>query len=146
MVSFRLIENGCPAYVEKYEEFIELYNNPEIRVEDIRKQLGWGTKVYNDARKQALKENRIMDRRSPNSIKNCKGRPVKPKHKPKHYYYDWWSDKFVIVKRYYVDKKDVVVYYGRYDKEDTAKQIVEELKKVDWDKNKLPQIKKELGL
>ena len=45
-----------------------------------------------------------------------------------------------------MDKKDVVVYYGRYDREDIAIQIVEELKKVDWDKNKLPLIKKELGL
>lgn len=146
MVSFKVIENGRPAYMEKYEEFIELYNNPEITVEDIRKQLGWRTKIYNDARKQALKENRIIDRRSPNSIKNCKGRPVKEKHQPKHYYYDRLHDKFVIVKRYYIDKKDVVVYYGRYDREDIAIKIVNELKKVDWDKKKLPMIKKELGL
>jgi hypothetical protein len=146
MVSFRVIENSSPAYMEKYEEFIKLYNNPEITVEEIRKQLGWRTKIYNDARKKALEENRIIDRRSPNSIKNCKGRPVKPKHQPKHYYYDRWHDTFVIVKRYYINKKDVVVYYGRYKREDTAKEVVEELKKVDWDKTKLQEIKKKLGL
>lgn len=146
MVTFKIVENSSPTYMEKYEEFVELYNNPEITVEDIRKKLGWRTKIYNDARTRALKEKRIKDRRSPNSIKNCKGRPVKPKHQPKYYYYDRVYGKFVIVKRYYVNEKDIMVYYGRYDREDIAIKIVAELKKVDWDKKKLPQIKKELGL
>lgn len=144
MVNFRIVENSKPAYLEKYDEFIELYNNPEITVDDIRKKLGWRTKIYNDARTQALADGLITDRRTINSIKNCKGRPTKEKHQPKYYYYDRLHNKYVIVKRYYVNKEHIVIYYGRYDKEETAQMIVEELKKVDWDKKQLNDIKKRL--
>lgn len=37
-----------------------------------------------------------------------------------------------------------VEYYGRYKDEDTAKKIVEELKKVDWNKELLPRIKEKI--
>ncbi len=146
MVNFKIIENSPPVYMEKYEEFIELYNDKNITVEEIRQRLGWRTKVYNDARNKALEENRIIDRRSKNSIENCKGRPVKEKHIPKYYHYDRWYGKFVIVKKYYRDKKEVVSYYGCYNNEKVAQAVVNELKKVDWDKSKLKDIKQKLGL
>ena len=146
MVKYRIIENPNPAYYEKYDEFIELYNDRSITVDDIRRKLGWRTKVYNDARRQALREGKIIDRRSPKSIKNCKGRPVKPKYQPKYYYFARDVNKFIVKKNYYIDKKEVVVYFGRYDNEKVAQKVVEELKKVDWDKNELPNIKKKLGL
>lgn len=37
-------------------------------------------------------------------------------------------------------------YYGRYTTEEIAKQVVKRLREYDWDKSKLPDIKKELGL
>lgn len=37
-------------------------------------------------------------------------------------------------------------YYGRYKTEEIAKQVVKRLREYDWDKSKLPDIKKELGL
>ena len=41
-----------------------------------------------------------------------------------------------------VDGKDE--YFGQYKDEDTAKKIVEELKKVDWNKELLPRIKEKI--
>ena len=142
MVNFKIVENSLPVYLEKYDEFIELYNDPEIPVEEIRRRLGWRTKIYGDARRKALSENKIQERRRSVGV----GRPVKKKHEPRYYYYDKTTGKFIIVKRCYDGEKDVVIYYGRYDREDTVKKIVEELKKVNWDKSRLEDIKKNLGL
>lgn len=58
--------------------------------------------------------------------------------KAKYYYYN--STK----KRWIVSKGGV--YFGSYKNEDTAKIIVEEMKKVDWDKNQLWKIRNKLGL
>ena len=41
-----------------------------------------------------------------------------------------------------VDGKDE--YFGQYKDEDTAKKIVDELKKVDWNKELLPRIKEKI--
>lgn len=38
------------------------------------------------------------------------------------------------------------IYYTRCNTEEEAKQIVELLKKYDWDKTKIPQIKEDLGI
>lgn len=145
MVRFKIVENSPPAYAEKYEEFIELYNNPDIIVEDIRLKLGWRTKIYNDARRQALKEGRIKDRRTRKMLKN-RGRPRKPKYKPKYYTYDRRTRKYRVSKRYYVDGKYHITHYGGYRKETDAQKIVEELKKVGWDKSKLNEIKQRLNI
>lgn len=146
MVEYRIIENPDPAYYERYEEFIELYNNKNITVEDIRKKLGWRVKVYNDARRKALKEGRIVDRRSKKSIENCKGRPVKPKRNPKYYYYDRLSRKFIIKKHFYPNNEEIIIYFGKYENKESAEKVVSELKKVGWDKNELVNIKRRLGL
>lgn len=146
MVEFHIIENPDPAYFEKYDEFVKLYNDKNITVDDIRRKLGWRTKVYNDARRKALDEGKIVDRRSKKSIDNCKGRPLKKKLQPKYYYYDKKTRKFIVKKNYYINKKEVVVYYGSFKDCDVAKQVVLELKKVNWDKSKLNDIKQKLGL
>ena len=146
MLNFKVIENSPPTYMEKYEEFVRLYNDERITVEDIRKRLGWTMKVYSDAREQALSEGLIVDRRTENMKKN-KGRPRKAKFVPKYYTYKKRVGKFQVSKRYYHNGEYYNVnYYGFYRNERDAQKIVEELKKVNWDKSKLGEIQKRLGI
>lgn len=60
----------------------------------------------------------------------------------KNYYYDR------IWKRYRVAKtvKGRKMSYGTYATEEEAQLVVEELKKVDWDHNQLPNIRDKLGI
>ena len=60
----------------------------------------------------------------------------------KNYYYDR------IWKRYCVAKtvKGRKMSYGTYATEEEAQLVVEELKKVDWDRNQLPNIRDKLGI
>jgi len=60
----------------------------------------------------------------------------------KNYYYDR------IWKRYRVAKtiKGKKISYGTYATEKEAQKVVSELKKVDWNKRKLPEILEKLGI
>ena len=60
----------------------------------------------------------------------------------KNYYYDR------IWKRYRVAKtiKGKTISYGTYATEKEAQKVVSELKKVDWNKRKLPEILEKLGI
>ena len=60
----------------------------------------------------------------------------------KNYYYDR------IWKRYRVTKtvKGRKMSYGTYATEEEAQLVVEELKKVDWGRNQLPNIRDKLGI
>lgn len=60
-------------------------------------------------------------------------RSLKIRKKYKNYSHIKREDKYRVRKS--LDGK--MIYYGDYDTEEMAKQIVEELEKVDWDKSKL---------
>lgn len=143
MVNFKIVENPMPVYLEKYEEFIELYNDKSITIREILKILGWSSKSFEMAKKNALAEGRIKLRRPCTSWSKVK----KIKKPPKYYSYDKNAKKYAVKKSVYNRDTGRVgyVYYGLYSSEDVAKLIVEELKKVDWDKSKLEDIKLSVG-
>lgn len=69
---------------------------------------------------------------------------VSPSHKgetSKLIYLDKRNPKNI---RYYI--KYLSTYYGSYDTMNIAQRVVKELKKVDWDKKQLPQIKEKIGV
>jgi len=141
-MGFRIVENPPPKYLEKYDTFIDLYNNSPLNVKEIREKLDWSISVYNQAKEKGLKEGKIIERRTPLTIKNVKGRPKNTKNPPK-YYSKTTDGKYVVVKRFYKGKTvDKNVYCGIYDTENQAKQIVDEMKNVNWDKSYLNEIKK----
>lgn len=141
--NFRVVENAPPAYTEKYEEFIELYNNHDVTVEDIRKELGFNIKQYNLARKRALSEGVIQDRRVASKNKRL-GRPkTKKKREVKHYSHTRHG-KFNVVKRFYKKGKVTDVYCGTYDSEEQAMMVAEKMREVGWDKKYLNQIREEV--
>lgn len=59
---------------------------------------------------------------------------------PKNYCYDKISGKYKVYKQ--INGK--FCQFGTYSDETTAQRVVEELRKVDWDKDCLKEIKKEL--
>lgn len=61
---------------------------------------------------------------------------------PKYYNYDKIWKRYRISKT--INKKRVS--YGTYETEEEAQMVVAELKKVDWDKSQLTDIKKRLGI
>lgn len=144
MVNFRVVENPEPSYVEKYSLFVDLYNNMDISVVDIRKKLGWSTKVYTMARNKALAEGKIVDRKTSMAILNSSGRKKAEPVLPKNYSFDKGSGKYLVKKRIYDEGKGCMVsgYFGLYDNEEEAQLMVEELKKVGWNKDRLDEIKK----
>ena len=60
-IQFNII-NG-ENYWNKYEEYIQLYNNPNITVKEIFKKLKISNRRFNNYHKKAIKENRITNRR-----------------------------------------------------------------------------------
>jgi len=135
MVTYNIIENSKEIPITEYEEFINLYNNPNISVKEIYKKLGWTTKKYCRLRKKALKEKRIHERQP----RNRKPRE-KPKRKITNYTYNHHSRKFLVRK----GKNYKMIHYGCYDTREQAEKIVEELRKCNWDKKQLKKIEKKV--
>ena len=134
-MKFEVKEDTAPRYSDKYEEFIELYNDKSVSVLEIRRMLDWSGNIFNQARDKAVSENRIR-LRSNGGHKN----KVKPlKSVPKYY------SQHIITGKYSVRKmiNGRTVYFGSYDSEDTVKEVVKRLKQVDWDINEYPTIKRE---
>ena len=115
-VNFNIVEND---YSSKYDEFVKLYNDYSVDVRTIKQKIG-GT--YSKLRKEALDNGDIKQR--PYNIKRTNY---------KHYHFDKNMQKFRVRKV----KNGKYMSFGFYDTEEEAKQVVEELKKVDWDKRRL---------
>ena len=97
--------------MEKYDEFVKLYNNPEIKKTRIHKILGWSTRQYNKARQHAILEGDIT--------------PFKDQVK----YYHWSSVK----KRFIVSrKKGNTTIYVTCNTEEEAIELVNYLKNKGW--------------
>ncbi len=104
-----------------YDEFVELYNNYDISVIDIKKRIG--AKAYTRYRKKALDNGDI------------KQRPFNLRFNEhyKYYHYDKSMEKFRV--RRVIDGK--FISYGFYEDENVARKVVEKLKSVNWDKSRI---------
>lgn len=66
---------------------------------------------------------------------------------PKYYFYSSTDDNWKVQKGYRENNKVwSCKSYGQYATEEEAKMIVEKLKLVDWNKEELPRIKKEVKM
>lgn len=132
-MNFKVIENPTPEWEEKYEEFIQLYSCSDLTVDEIRKKLDLSQTNYRKARKQALLEGRIVLRR--NTPKHLRGR------NPRYYYWSDYSKRWIVSKHARGNHLRVIC-----KTEAQAQKVVELLKECDWDKNKIPEIKRKVGL
>lgn len=72
-MTFKIIEGV--DYYDKYEEFIEAYNNEEILVRDIKNVLGITSAKFQNYYQKAKAENRLIKRsggRKQGSLKHIK--------------------------------------------------------------------------
>lgn len=70
-VNFHIVEEDAGDFWDKYEEFIQLWNDGKITVKEIRENLGIPISKYKQYREKGMDENRLdIDIRSPrNSVK-----------------------------------------------------------------------------
>lgn len=72
-MTFKIIEGI--DYYDKYEEFIEAYNNEEILVRDVKNNLGISSAKFQNYYQKAKAENRLIKRsggRKQGSLKHIK--------------------------------------------------------------------------
>lgn len=112
MVNFKIIENAPPRWHEKYYEFVELYNNPEITKTELLKILDWNLNQFNPAREQAIKERLIPELR----------KPLKAKH-----YYKTSNGQYMVQR----DTKTIFVRAYCHSEEE-AQLLVEYLHENGW--------------
>lgn len=131
-MNFKIVENVPPRYISDLDEFVELYNNPNILVDDIKKRMDLSVKQYLSLRNHALEEGLIKNRVD-NAHKNKRGRRSAGKHEIKNYSYDRSNNFYRVVKC--IDGK--YIFYGTYPNARTAELIVKGMREFDWDKSKL---------
>ena len=115
------MENTQPSYADKYEEFIDLYNNSKLTTIDIYKKLGWNNAIFKKARDQALKEGRIKPR----------------KGKPKHYTYNKKGKHWTVYKN--INRIQMQFSVGS---EKEAKELVAYLDEHGWSKKNVEKYRK----
>ena len=119
--NFRIVENSPPKYLERYDEFLELYFNPEVFKRDILLELDWSENQYQHARKKAIRDGLIQ-----------------PRTKVKHYYYNKSNGKYI------VNKCTRNIHFAHtVDTEEEAKAMVEYLRKYGWTKQNAYKFKKQ---
>ena len=126
------ITSGDNDFLNKEEEFIQLYNAGEITTRKIIERLDLTRNEYRKLRKKCLQEETIIKRRpGPKKIPGCRTNPrYYSRHLSKGHTY------------FIVRRKDV--YYCEVKKERDAKEIVERLKRCGWNKDRLPDILEEV--
>lgn len=130
MVEFNIIEKSesYDEYYEDYPIFVELYNDKSITVKDIKKELNLSKSKYKNYLNKALDDGDVSSR-------DTHTNPT---------YYTKYKNRYVV---YHWDKNSSsLVYFGVYRREVHARRVVEELKKVDWNKSCLKRIKQELRI
>lgn len=70
-LNFRIVEGENSSFWDKYEEFIQQWNDGKLTIKEIQENLGIPVSKYRQYRERGLNENRLdIDLRSPkNSAK-----------------------------------------------------------------------------
>ena len=130
-MNFKII-NGNNDWLKQVDNFVELYNDITINSKTIISKLKLTVNEYRQLRKHCINEGLITPRKSPHPQKS------KQKQEPTHIYYNGYS--FIVKKRVAGE----YVYGGSYRKHSDAVKVRDALKKCNWDKNQIKQIKQEV--
>lgn len=113
MPNFVIVENPKPNYADRFDEFVELYNDPTLLRREVREKLGWNRSTYCKARKEAMSLGLIQDS------------PVKPRY----YFFNTTVGKWMVNRR---DKNhDIRI---RCESKEQAMAMVEYLHEFGWSK------------
>ena len=84
MANFNIVEDTKPRYLDRYDEFIELYLDPDIRKPELLKRLDWSNNTYKQARRHAVENGDLPDDK---------------RKKPVYYFYAPRHDRWIVAKR-----------------------------------------------
>lgn len=121
--TFTITEGEDPNYYNKYQDFLELYNNTKTPTKEIHTILDISQNQYRNYRKRAIEENQLQNRRQTHG----------------KYYYK--NGNGYEVKKYNGRKQ---IHYGYYHTIEQAQHVVKRLKEENWNIKKLPEIQMEL--
>lgn len=127
MVNFNIIDGEYDNF-NIIDDFVKLYNNPNYTVPMIREHFNMSYGEYTRIRRYCVEKGLINGDKMRYTI-----RTSKYIHNKKNGKYQIWNK---------INNKKCS--FGTYDLFSIAKKIVIELIKVDWDKNELERIKKEV--
>ena len=107
--------------MKMYDDFVRMYNDYSISVRDIKKEIGGNR--YMRYRREAMRKGDIKQR--PSNLRFGENY--------KYYHFDKHMQMFRV--RRVINGK--YISYGFYENEDEARDVVDKLKSVGWDKSKL---------
>ena len=131
MVNFKVID-GDDSFYTKADTFIRLYTDKKYTVKSICNELNLTVNQYNLLRDYCAEFKGL-------SVKNKRGKFKKCDGSAKHYSRTSYGT-FLVTKT----RNGKRVGFGTYKTVAIAEAIVRELEKVDWDKNELERIRKEV--
>lgn len=137
-MNFRVIE-GTQGFWDDFPEFVKLYNEGKMRIIEIRKKLELSQSKYRQYRDRGF-EQKLLNKELRTPRNSCIRGGVRNGINIKNYYHDRKTG-FEVKKR--INGKDY--YFGNYPTEQQAKKAVELLRECNWDKSKLPSIKKQVA-
>lgn len=108
-----------------YEQFKIDYQNIKIPVKKIKEKYNIGTSRYNNLVREVREETHFT-------------RSTRNKINPKHY--SKRGNGFIVQKRLGGE----CISFGQYKNEETTKEIVKRIKKCNWDKTRLLEIKDQM--
>lgn len=120
--NFRIIENQPSKWEEKYEEFIDLYENSTLSVMDIRNRLGLSSKQFAKARDKAKREGKIT---------------LRNERRAKQYYFNKQNKKWYIYKQ---NNKKLLTW--QVSSEDEAIQMRDYLDEHGWTNENVEEFRK----
>ena len=129
MINFKVVEVNDDELYGLADEFARVYNNPRMKVHRTKEKLDLSIPKYNRLRRYCIEEGLIKSRvaepphiKKPRVVTNiCE---VKGSKKPYFKIYKYCE------------------YYASTDTYEKAVMIRDELEKVNWDKSKVEEIKK----
>lgn len=134
-MNFNIID-GNNDWLDLTPTFIELYNNPEIRVQKIIEKLGINLGTYRKLRRHCIENNLVSKRKA--------HRPKKRTYKTHPKYYCHTVQKGI--EYYHVQKRidGKSVYFANFKNVRDAERMVELLIECDWDKSQVDRLKSEV--
>jgi len=127
-ITFRIIENAGEFYEDFIDDFIRDYNKYEIPTKELCKKYSINYGQFLQIRKEAVKRGEIKE----NDYYSM--------HEPRFYYYNTNRERWVVSR----NKKGKTIWYTSFPYEKQAQVCVEELKKCNWDKTNIKEIRRKI--
>lgn len=126
--------------MSKWEEFVELYSDENVSSGEIREKLGLGKSAYYNWGRDFANEYGFMRKTGKRGLETkvkFKQTPPKKCKEPLNYYYMKYANSWRVSKQ--IDGKPID--YGCYKNKEQAEKVVEHLKKHNWDKESLKELR-----